>query len=59
LLLWQCAASFRAQRRGERNAREAFSIDCRRTGSVARQDLGVDEKDLEHAVGLLMDGRPD
>jgi hypothetical protein len=37
----------------------AFSIGCRWTGLVARQDFGVDEKDLEHGVGLLMDGRPD
>src|SRR5262245_51262778 len=37
----------------------AFSIECRRTPLVARQDLWVDEKDPEHGVGLLMDGRPD
>jgi hypothetical protein len=29
----------------------SFSIDCRRTSLVARQDLGVDEKNLEHGVG--------
>jgi len=37
----------------------AFSIECRRTPLVARQDPWVDEKDLEHGVVLLMDGRPD
>jgi hypothetical protein len=36
-----------------------FSIGRRRTDLGARQDHGVDEKDFEHGVGLLIEGRPD
>jgi hypothetical protein len=36
-----------------------FSIGCRRTSLVARQNHGLDEKDFEHGVGVLIEGRPD
>jgi hypothetical protein len=47
------------QRLGQRKARDSGLDRLPLTGSVARQDLGVDEKDLEHGAGLLMDARPD
>jgi hypothetical protein len=39
------------QRLGQRKARDSVLDRLRSAGLVARQDLGVDQKDLEHGVG--------